>query len=67
MADVFITTRKAQELLGISKGKMTDMIERGEIKTYPDPLDKRVKLIKKADVEAILQARGRVEEEVRAA
>lgn len=61
MAETLITTRKAREMLGVSRGKMTDMIEKGEILTYPNPLDKRVKLIRKSDVEALLAQRGEVE------
>ena len=50
----YITSTEARELLGVSKGKMTAMIRNGEIPVYPDPVDKRVKLIKRADVDAWL-------------
>lgn len=52
-----LTAREAQEYLGISNKKMAQLLlagERGEphgLLSEPDPLDKRVKLVKRADVE----------------
>jgi excisionase family DNA binding protein len=52
--ETFLTTTQARERMGVSKGKMTSMIKDKEILTYPDPRNKRVKLIKQSDVDAWL-------------
>ncbi len=50
----YLTATQARDLLGVSQGKMTALIREGQLPTYPDPLNKRVKLIKKSDVDALL-------------
>src|SRR5215467_341438 len=50
----YLTATQARDVLGVSQGKMTALIREGQLPTYPDPLNKRIKLIKKADVEALL-------------
>ena len=50
----YVTATEARDLLGVSQYKMTAMIQNGEIATYPDPFNKRAKLIKRADIEAWL-------------
>jgi excisionase family DNA binding protein len=55
----YLTSTEAMELLGVSQGKMTSLLKSGEFATYTDPGDKRLKLIKKADVEAWLARRVR--------
>ncbi len=68
----YLTATQARDLLGVSQGKMTALIREGQLPTYPDPLNKRIKLIKKSDVDALLaqsasqrkpeQIKGRVRE-----
>ncbi len=53
-SEVFLTATQAREQMGVSKGKMTAMIKDQEIPTYPDPRNKRAKLIKQSDVDAWL-------------
>lgn len=45
-----ITTSEARALLGVSAVKMAGLIKEGTIRHFPDPLDKRVKLVSKAEV-----------------
>ena len=49
----FMTAGEARAQLGISPKKLAALIHDGVLKTEPDPLDKRVKLIRRADVEAL--------------
>jgi hypothetical protein len=47
----------AYKFLGVSQAKMTSLINNGVIPYELDPLDHRVKLVKRADLEALLQKR----------
>lgn len=48
-----IATAEARELLGISRFKMAELLRDGVIRHFPDPLDKRVKLVSRAEVLAL--------------
>lgn len=48
-----LTVKEAQELLGVSKAKMTRLISNGTLHATPDPLDSRYKLIPRSEVEAL--------------
>ena len=48
-----ITVGEARGLLRVSKATMSRLIGEGVLHTQPAPLDKRVKLIKRADVERL--------------
>lgn len=52
-AEDYVTVREAQELLGVSKVKMTQLIHDGVVQTYESVLDKRVKLVRRTDVERL--------------
>jgi excisionase family DNA binding protein len=52
-AEDMMTVGEAREYLGVGRQKMTDLIKRGTLTTYPDPLDKRVRLVLRADVEKL--------------
>jgi excisionase family DNA binding protein len=52
----YLSTSEARELLRVKRDKMTRMIREGIIKTYESPLDRRYKMILRADVEALLAA-----------
>ena len=56
MADTdLMSVAAARELLGISKTTMTKLIKRGELPIVgTDPLDRRSRLVRRSDVEAIL-------------
>ena len=51
--DQYMTVGEAREILGVSRAKMTRLIETGDLPTEPDPLDKRVKKVRRADVERL--------------
>ncbi len=51
---------QAREFLGISFAKMTSLINSGAIQFEQDPLDHRVKLVKRADLEALKRQRSYV-------
>lgn len=49
----------ARKFLGISFSKMSYLIHKGMIEYEEDPLDHRVKLVKREDLEALLRTRER--------
>lgn len=48
-----ISTSEARELLGVSRPTMTRLIKEGQIRHFPNLIDKRVKLVSRAEVLAI--------------
>ena len=50
----------AAKFLGISPSTLSNMINSGKIKYESDPLDNRVKLVKRSDLEAILRRRTNI-------
>jgi DNA-binding MarR family transcriptional regulator len=53
-----ITTTEARLLIGVSTAKMARLIKDGEIHTYPNPLDRREKLVSKSEVLALVPKRA---------
>ena len=51
----FITLTEAQELLGTTRPKMSDLIEARKLNPVINELDKRVKFVKRSEVEALLR------------
>ena len=51
--DDLISTTEARKLLGVSTVKMTQLIKHGLFTVYTDLLDRRMKLISRAEVEAL--------------
>ena len=51
--DDLIRTTEARKLLGVSTVKMTQLIKSGAFIVYSDLLDRRVKLLSRAEVEAL--------------
>jgi hypothetical protein len=49
-----LTLREAETLLGVSHQKMTNLVKDGVLRTFSSPLDRRKKLVRKADVEALI-------------
>jgi hypothetical protein len=49
----YITVAEARDLLGVSKKKIAQMIEAGTLVAEENPLDKRSKIVKRVDVEAL--------------
>ena len=52
--DDLIKVTAARKLLGVSPMKMAQLIKDGFLRTFDNPLDRRVKLISRADIEALL-------------
>ncbi len=50
-----MTVGEAREYLGVGKAKMAKLISERTLPTQPDPLDKRVRLIKRTDVERLAE------------
>lgn len=48
-----IAIAEARRLLGVSTMKMSQLIKEGFIRHFPDPLDKRVKLVSRAEALAL--------------
>lgn len=48
-----IKTAEAQKLLAVGKVKMTQLIKDGIIRHYTSPLDKRLKLVSRAEILAL--------------
>lgn len=49
----YLTVGEAQEMLGVTKRKIADLIERGLLPAELNPFDRRSKLVKRADVLAL--------------
>ena len=49
----FWTVRQAREYLGVSRNKIAELIRNGVLHTEDSPLDKRVKMVRRRDVEAL--------------
>ncbi len=50
-----MTVGEAREYLRVSRAKMTKLIKDGVLPSEPDPLDGRIRLVKRADVEALAE------------
>jgi hypothetical protein len=53
-----ITVTEARRILGISANKMSALIGSGTLPYEQDPLDRRVKLVRRADVEGLMHKRN---------
>lgn len=53
-----ITVSAARALLGVSHTKMTQILKRGTIRHFSNPLDGREKLVSKAEVLALILKRA---------
>jgi len=54
-----MTLTEARRVLRISPNKMTQLVRTGVLPYKQDPLDARVKLVERGDVEALLKERGK--------
>ena len=59
MDDRLIKVTEAQRMLNVSKKKMASLLAEGTLPFELDPLDKRVKLVKLADIERLMELRLR--------
>lgn len=49
----WMTATQARDYLGIGKSKLAELIQSGVLPAEDDPLDKRTKKVRRADVEAL--------------
>ena len=54
-----ISTSEARKLLGVSRPTMSKLLKGGIIRHFPNPIDKRVKLVSQAEVLALIPPRVR--------
>ena len=57
MGDEFVTMREAREILGVSNFTIWQMVKDGRLTAYQSGTDRRKKLIRRADLDALLQPR----------
>lgn len=48
-----IAVTEARKLLGVSHSKMSRIVKEGQLRHFPDPLDKRVKLVSRSEALAL--------------
>lgn len=53
-----ISASEAQALLGVSRPKMARLLKENLIRHFPNPIDKRVKLVSRAEVLALKPSRA---------
>lgn len=58
MPEEYITATEARLLMGVTESKMTALLKSGELPYQQSLRDKRIKLIKRADVEAWIERAG---------
>jgi excisionase family DNA binding protein len=58
-----ISVTEARRLLRISKPRMAELITSGELEAVQNPLDRRGKLVRRSDVEALARRAGRAVED----
>jgi excisionase family DNA binding protein len=54
--DEYLPLIQAAEYLGVSRPTIKRLISEGELTTTPSPLDRRVKLVKRADLDRLRSA-----------
>lgn len=52
-----IKVTAARKLLGVSPMKMAQLLKDGYLRTFDNPLDRRVKLVSRAEVDSLLDMR----------
>ncbi len=53
MPSDLVAVAEAQRLLGVSHAKIAKLIREGTIRHFPNPLDRRVKLVSRSEVLAL--------------
>ena len=57
MDDEYVTMREAQKILGVSNFTMWQLVKRGDLTAYQSATDRRKKLIRRADLDALRAVR----------
>jgi excisionase family DNA binding protein len=53
VGEEFVTMSEAQEMLGVSNFTIWRMVKDGRLTAYPSQIDRRKKLIRRSDIEAL--------------
>ncbi len=56
----YLTVAQARERLGVTKPVIARLIREGILHAEPHPLDKRVKIVKRSEVEALVARSQRI-------
>jgi excisionase family DNA binding protein len=56
----YISVAEAREILGVSKTRIAEMVKRGELTSEPNPVDRRGKLLRRDEVEALAAKAGKI-------
>jgi excisionase family DNA binding protein len=54
----FVTLGEAQERLGVSRFKITQLVKEGKLTVYRSELDRREKLVQVSELESLTQPRS---------
>jgi excisionase family DNA binding protein len=65
--DDYLTIQAAAELMGVSRWTLWRRIRAGELRAYQAGVDRRTRLVKRSDVEALMRPRPVEEDRVKAA
>ena len=65
--DDFVTIQEAAQLVGVSRWTIWRLVKDGRLQTYESEINRRVKLIQRADIEALSCPRPVEAEEGKAA
>jgi excisionase family DNA binding protein len=52
--DDFVTITEATRIMGVSRWTLYRLIDAGQLQTYRSPINRRVKLVKRADLERLM-------------
>lgn len=55
----YMSVAEARDVLGVSKTTMTTMLKDGRLTAKENPLDKRQRLVRREDVEALAREAGK--------
>lgn len=55
----YISVKEAREILGVSYPRIAQMLRDGQLRWEPNPVDRRSKLVVRADVEALAAKAGK--------
>lgn len=59
----FVTMREAQEILGVSNFTMWQLVKRGELAAYQSATDRRKKLVRRSDLDALRAPKPIIDED----
>ena len=55
MSDEFVTMREARKILGVSNFTIWQMVKQGRLEAFRSQVDRRKKLVRRSDLDALRQ------------